>query len=1034
MKPECIESLDHVLHLAFFRALFVCHGTRVRRSSHLRPAGNTPRVVDGHDRARRDPSRKREESMNNSFDMSLLQKQHQERGEDEENEVRPTLTSSWEERELIAASKKRSCRVSHDSLSATEHPLPSFSKAKLPATPASVARRRHLYPSSPPLPPLSSSIHPSLTGRRKSKHSFGTCTTATSTIHGSDDHSMHSVDSSSTQGGGDALTTKNFRFTSFPASLPRIHAPPKTTSAKTSTSIAPVSTNKFLAKPHVGYHSSNNNDSHNTSLSSWNHTADYIGYSDDEDQDVSPLQSASFYQLSTPRARLNFNDATMFQSDGGDHQLPLDHLLIEQVLDQTNKGPFKTSNRRVSAQIDSSSEWGNEDYHCVATYASSVAVAGVTYSLDNPKGESGQDVHFQLPCSPVLDIPEEETCTGDSGSSSHSYSSRKIRCHKYVATSASAATTPLTHSSSVGAGHGIRSSTSSRRPMPDMHAFEDGEAGTAIHGLSSSSISSSTTHTSNDVLSTTVPPLSPKLLCPPTPVRVHPMFRDATEDGPVMTALNHTKLARSNSLITNKVLAKCSPQLLLSLRSSSSPEERSTATEGLLTLDFVTSRVHSTSTRHNVLVEPSPLVELHGRQAESSSEPTMLSSIPFLEPTEAAAEPAPTVVSLARNFEVLSALGSGAFADVYKVASRRDGRMYAIKRNRRQFRSKRDRETALSEVRSMQRIQSQMNPLAAHGTPSDNAASAKYGIYLLFFYQAWQEDGHILCQTELCCRDTCREMIDTIQSWNTVTSLKFPTIASSSTWFPPPATASSSVEGRLVPESVIWKICHDISAGLAFIHSHKVSLVHNDIKPSNILFVQHPRYGALCKIGDFGMARVVGTSEDGQEGDQKYMTLEVLQSGTLYPSADIFSLGLTLYEMASYAHVTIPSDGPRWHELRSGVIKALDYPVHRSFELIQLIRSMIDPNCNARPSAGAILTMSTVVDAGTSYHQFLRDYIYDVELREQQEEQWANRLNDEQTPQNAMSRPILCSPPLHQIPQLPFGVLRSPKEAALASS
>lgn len=386
------------------------------------------------------------------------------------------------------------------------------------------------------------------------------------------------------------------------------------------------------------------------------------------------------------------------------------------------------------------------------------------------------------------------------------------------------------------------------------------------------------------------------------------------------------------------------------------------------------------------------------------------------------AKPVPTVVSLARNFEVLSTLGSGAFADVYKVVSRRDGRRYAIKRHRRQFRSKRDREAALSEVRSMQRIQSQSCPAAGQGSR-----------YLLFFYQAWQEDGHILCQTELCCRDTCREMIDTVQSWNTVTSLKFPTIASSSAlWFPQPPTTASI--GRVVPESVIWKICHDISAGLAFIHSHKVALVHNDIKPSNILLVQHPQYGALCKIGDFGMARDIGASEDGQEGDQKYMTLEVLQSGTSYPSADIFSLGLTLYEMASHAHVTIPSDGPRWHELRSGVINALDYPADRSAELIQLIRSMMDPNGNTRPSANAILSMRTVVDAGTAYHQFLRDYIHDVELQEQQEAQWANHLNDEQTPQNAMSRPILCSPPLHQIPQLPFGVLRSPKEAALASS
>jgi serine/threonine protein kinase len=125
------------------------------------------------------------------------------------------------------------------------------------------------------------------------------------------------------------------------------------------------------------------------------------------------------------------------------------------------------------------------------------------------------------------------------------------------------------------------------------------------------------------------------------------------------------------------------------------------------------------------------------------------------------------------------------------------------------------------------------------------------------------------------------------------------------------------IDGRLIPEATIWKIVHDVSAGLSHIHS--CGIVHHDIKPSNIFFVAHPRFGAMCKIGNLGMAGEVGTCEDGQEGDTMYMALELLASCVKQPCADIFSLGLTLYEMsAGCCGWELPSEGPGWHELQSG--------------------------------------------------------------------------------------------------------------------
>ena len=75
------------------------------------------------------------------------------------------------------------------------------------------------------------------------------------------------------------------------------------------------------------------------------------------------------------------------------------------------------------------------------------------------------------------------------------------------------------------------------------------------------------------------------------------------------------------------------------------------------------------------------------------------------------------------------------------------------------------------------------------------------------------------------------------------------------------------------------------------------------------------------------MAADIGQGEDGHEGDTKYMAKELLNSQDRYPSADIFSLGLTLYEIciaAEYRDMlmanqsVLPSEGTEWQKLRAG--------------------------------------------------------------------------------------------------------------------
>lgn len=365
-----------------------------------------------------------------------------------------------------------------------------------------------------------------------------------------------------------------------------------------------------------------------------------------------------------------------------------------------------------------------------------------------------------------------------------------------------------------------------------------------------------------------------------------------------------------------------------------------------------------------------------------------------------------SIVSFTNDFEILSNLGSGAFADVYKVRSVKDNRLYAVKRNRRQFRGKRDRDMALTEVQAMQKLQSVCAESAGSGTPQMFERSS-YSLYLLFFYRAWQEDGHFLCQTELCCRDTCRELLDSLRFlWNTAKN-KYPSLLRN---LPlednvEPGSMEDST-GRMMPTMTVWKICHDIAAGLSHIHSH--GMVHHDIKPSNVFFVPHPRLGAMCKIGDFGMAGEIGTSADGLEGDTCYMPPELLASGKRHPQADIFSLGLTIFEIATDVQMEMPSDGPHWHYLRSK--QGPNVPPKRGEALQKLVLSMTDPDETKRPNADAILDLQPIRSAGHCCDEFLRDYIHDIDVFDRMEEdRLAMDNHEDQTPRNSTYRPVLSA-------------------------
>ncbi len=86
--------------------------------------------------------------------------------------------------------------------------------------------------------------------------------------------------------------------------------------------------------------------------------------------------------------------------------------------------------------------------------------------------------------------------------------------------------------------------------------------------------------------------------------------------------------------------------------------------------------------------------------------------------------------------------------------------------------------------------------------------------------------------------------------------------------------------------------------------AHSLGIIHRDVKPQNI-FLHQSRHGEWVKVLDFGIAKLIGdvaaeqelTLEDGVIGTPIYMAPERFVKVPYDGRADVYSLGVMLYEM-----------------------------------------------------------------------------------------------------------------------------------------
>ncbi len=119
-----------------------------------------------------------------------------------------------------------------------------------------------------------------------------------------------------------------------------------------------------------------------------------------------------------------------------------------------------------------------------------------------------------------------------------------------------------------------------------------------------------------------------------------------------------------------------------------------------------------------------------------------------------------------------------------------------------------------------------------------------------------------------------------------------------------PFCPEGSVSSRIgqMSEKELWIFVRDVASGLAYLHGHNPPIIHQDIKPDNILISRNGDY----LITDFGISRQVRNTlrrsarSANVAGAPAYMGPERF-SGNPMPvkASDIWSFGATIYELAT---------------------------------------------------------------------------------------------------------------------------------------
>ena len=208
-----------------------------------------------------------------------------------------------------------------------------------------------------------------------------------------------------------------------------------------------------------------------------------------------------------------------------------------------------------------------------------------------------------------------------------------------------------------------------------------------------------------------------------------------------------------------------------------------------------------------------------------------------------------TGMIIAERYEILGKIGTGGMADVYKAKDHKLNRFVAVKVLKPEFRE---------DTTFIQKFKSEAQAAAVLTHPN-----------IVNVFDVGDDNGVYYIVMELIEGITLKEYI--------------------------------SKKGKLSVKEAT-SIAIQVSMGLEAAHSH--GIVHRDVKPQNIIISMDGK----VKVTDFGIARAASsnTISSNVMGSVHYSSPEQVRGGYSDEKSDIYSLGITMYEMVTGK---VPFDG-----------------------------------------------------------------------------------------------------------------------------
>ena len=204
---------------------------------------------------------------------------------------------------------------------------------------------------------------------------------------------------------------------------------------------------------------------------------------------------------------------------------------------------------------------------------------------------------------------------------------------------------------------------------------------------------------------------------------------------------------------------------------------------------------------------------------------------------------------IAERYEILGKIGTGGMADVYKAKDHKLNRFVAVKVLKPEFRE---------DTTFIRKFKSEAQAAAVLTHPN-----------IVNVFDVGDDNGVYYIVMELIEGITLKEYI--------------------------------SKKGKLSVKEAT-SIAIQVSMGLEAAHSH--GIVHRDVKPQNIIISMDGK----VKVTDFGIARAASsnTISSNVMGSVHYSSPEQVRGGYSDETSDIYSLGITMYEMVTGK---VPFDG-----------------------------------------------------------------------------------------------------------------------------